>query len=277
MKLTETVRKTLSEMTKTESKIASCFLMDPDAFAFETLDTVAERMNTSTTSVIRFCRRLGFSGYKAFSEEVRGSLKNELTLPDKLSRALRTEEENSLAVTVASAVSCIEQTLNNSSGEKMTRAAEDIISAKRVFCFGMRESFALAHYAYTRFLSLRPDTFLLSVGQGGEIESVLGLAEEDVCVFFLFHRYTRPAPLILNQLKKQGVRVILITSPPFDEVEADAEILLPCSVNIGGIKNSAVAPVCLIDHLCNTAAKLGGDATREYMERSEQLFKEFTF
>ncbi|MBR5271578.1 MAG: MurR/RpiR family transcriptional regulator [Clostridia bacterium] len=278
MKITETIKSNIHHMTKSEQKIAAYFLSNPNTFAFETLDNIAAKIDISTTSVIRFCRKLGFSGYKAFQDCVRTDFKYQLTLPEKFNRTVNSKTPNiQLPTTTQNAIRCINQTFEHINTEQISKAVNTIINAERVFCFGLKESFALAHYAYTRFLTIRSDVYILSAGQGGEIESVLSLKKNDVCIFFLFHRYTKPAPKILELLKKQGVTVILITSPPYDELEPNASILFSCCVDIKGIKNSAVAPICLIDHLCNSAIIANRDKTLNYMKKSEALFKEFIF
>ena len=266
MNITETIKNELDKMTKSEKRIATCFLSNQNDFAFETLDVLAQKINISTTSVIRFCRKLGFSGYKAFQEELRIGFKNELTLPDKFKKTVEPSRDALLA-----------KTLSELSSDAIADAVTKINNAKRVFCFGLKESYALAHYAYTRFLTVRGDVYMLTAGQGGEIESLLSLREGDVCIFFLFHRYTGQSPQILCELKKRGVETLLITSPPYEEVEKEAAVLLPCFVDINGIKNSAAAPVCLIDYLCNAVVAAGGDKSLEYMKDSELLYKKFTF
>jgi len=278
MDLAEAIHSKLNQLTKSEKKAAAHFLENPNDFAFETLDMIAEKLDISTTSVIRFCRKLGFSGYKSFQDEVRSGFKHELTLPDKFKRTVQADTSDSQPdQTIRNAITCIEQTFHSLPVSKLQEAANAITTANRVFCFGLKESFALAHYAYTRFLTVRENVFLLTAGQSGEIESILSLGKGDVCVFFLFHRYTRQSPKILELLKKQEVSVILITAPPYEEVEANASILLPCFVNINGIKNSAAAPVCIIDYLCNAVVVANGTRTLDYMKKSEFLFKEFTF
>lgn len=278
MSINEKVKNALCDMTKSESKTASYFLTNPNDFAFMPLDAIASKTEVSTTSVIRFCRRLGFSGYKDFQNEVRRNFKYELTLPDKYEKNINPQSpDTQLHRIVENAVCCIEQSFSELAPEKLSKAVYEIIGAKRVFCFGMKESFALSHYAYTRFLTVRPDVFLLSAGQNGEIESVLSLNENDICIFFLFHRYTKQSLKILELLKKRGVKVILITSAPYDEIEDNAFLLLNCRVNINGIKNSAVAPVAIIDYLCNAVAGAGGKDTLQYMQNCELLFKDFTF
>lgn len=278
MNLIEKIKSNLDQMTKSEYRVATYFLANPNDFAFETLDAISAKIDTSTTSVIRFCRKIGLSGYKPLQDAVRSGFKYELTLPDKFKRTIKTETcDTQLSLSIQNSINCIEQTFSSLSAACIYDAVNAITKAKRVFCFGLKESFALAHYAYTRFLTVRDDVFMLTAGHGGEIESVLSLGKDDVCVFFLFHRYTKPAPKILELLKKQGTTVILITSPPYEEVEANASILLPCFVDVNGIKNSAVAPICIVDHLCNAVVVTSGEKTLNYMKKSEALFKEFTF
>ncbi len=278
MNIIETVKSSLEEMTKSDRRIATHFINDPHAFAFETLDTIATEIGISTTSVIRFARKLGFTGYKEFQESVRLDFKHELTLPDKLNRSFdEGVQDVQLSRTLRNTVNCIEETFKTIPSSSIHDAVNAMAMARRVFCFGLKESYALAHYAYTRFLTVRGDVYILSAGHSGEIESVLSLNENDVCIFFLFHRYTKPAPEILKILKKQGVKVILVTSPPYDELSVDDTILLPCFVDINGIKNSAVAPICLTDHLCNSVVVASREKSLDYMKKSEALFKDFTF
>ena len=52
-----------------------------------------------------------------------------------------------------------------------------------------------------------------------------------------------------------------------------ATVLLPCQVDMGGIKNSSLAPICLADYLCNAVAMVDMEHTLERMQRSEELFR----
>lgn len=274
MKIVEKINRCYEEMTKTERQVASYFLGHSNDFAFCTLDKIATTMDTSTTSVIRFCRRLGFAGYKTFQEALREDLKyQQPDLPDKLQRTLHASAgDERLTRTVSRDIRCIQQTFCDIPYESLTEAVQLIANARRVYTFGMKESFALSHYAYTRFLTVRPDVYMLG-GSNGEVESVLSLTEEDVCIVYLFHRYTKQTLQLLPILQKQGVKIIIVTSAPYDQLEQYATLLLPCCVDAGGIKNTAVAPICLADYLCNAVAVQGGEKTLEYMQKSEELFR----
>ena len=113
MNITELIKSRLHIMTKSEYKIAMYFLEKPDDFAFETLDDIAVKIDTSTTSVLRFCRRLDFSGYKELQETIRREFKHEMTLPDKFRRTVESTEDARVLRTVKNSIRCIEKTFSN--------------------------------------------------------------------------------------------------------------------------------------------------------------------
>lgn len=276
-------------MTRTERDIASFFLGHLNDFAFLSLDRLAGRIGTSTTSVIRFCRRLGFAGFKEFQYALREDMKYQPGLPDKLHRTMDAAEggqkrESSgsprnelLSRTIHQDISCLEQTFRSLSQKKLDQAVDLLFNASRVFSFGMKESFAPAHYSYTRFMSVRENCFLLNAGYNSEVESVLTLKPGDVCIVFLFHRYTKQALELLPLIASQGADLILVTSSPTGTVEEYASLLLPCHVDANGIKNTAVPVICLTDYLCNALAVKGGKKALQYMQRCEALYQSSSF
>lgn len=272
MTLMETVKGALGEMTKSERQVAAYYFANAGDFAFFTLDKMADSVETSTTSVLRFCRRLGFAGYKDFQQAVRQELHRQPDLLDKLHRTQSSDDL--LNKTLGQNMACIQNTFAAMPYDRLVDTVGLLTKARRVYTFGMKESFALAHYAYTRFGSVRPEVHLLGAGVNGEVEKLLDLTGEDVCLVYLFHRYTKQSLHILESLKNRGVPVVLVTAAPYDQVEAMATVLLPCRVDADGIKNTAVAPVCLADYLCNALAVENSDAAAMRMQQLEKLYQE---
>lgn len=273
MTIAEKIRNQLEEMTRSERQVAVFVLGRMNHIAFCTLDQLAQEVDTSTTSVLRFCRKLDFPGYKQFQQAVRDELKYSPSLPDKYQRT--TEQpvgDGLLAQTIRQGIQCIQQTFQELPYEQIADAVKRISNARRVYTFGMRESQALAMYAYSRLLTVREDVFLYTEGFFGNVESLLSLTKEDVFIVYLFHRYTKSTIQLLDILKQRGVQVILITSPPTEEVNRYATVLLPCQVDASGIKNSSLAPICMADYLCNAVAMLRGEKTLYRMKQTEDLF-----
>ncbi len=255
MTVFQLVQQQYDEMTRTEKSVAACFMHHTQAFAFSTLEQAAELADTSTTSVIRFCRRLGFAGYKEFQRSLQSDVSRHLDLSERLDESLQAGSRNALLEkTLSESIQNLEQTFADFQSQCLEDATNRICRAKRIFVFGMRESFALAHYAYTRLLTVRPEVYMLDVGYNAMFERALDLTEDDLCIWFLFHRYTAVSRQMLQFVRSQGVQMLLITEAPFEEISGYADVVLLCQVQTGGMKNSSVAPICLMDYLCNAVA-----------------------
>ena len=57
------LRAILPSLSRSEQRVAAEVLVSPRAVAASTIGELAERCGTSETTVIRFCRTLGLSGY----------------------------------------------------------------------------------------------------------------------------------------------------------------------------------------------------------------------
>lgn len=274
MGIVDRIRENFEELTKSERKIATYFLGHQNDCVFYTLERLSEEIGVSTTSVIRFARRIGFAGFKPFQEALRENLRLRQDLPDKFQNTLGHAAGELWTQTVNADMECLRKTFEGMPPEDLMTAVRLIAEAPRVYTFGMKESFALSHYAYTRLITVRGNVFLLNAGINGSVEPLLSLGEGDVCLVFLFHRYTKQALALLPLLRQRTKQVILVTSDPTDGVSEYASVLLKCAVNAGGIKNSSAAPVFLCDYLCNAVAVHDGEKSLAYMKQTEELFRE---
>ncbi len=274
MTIAEKIRTELEKMTRSERQVAVFVLGRMNHIAFCTLDQLAREVDTSTTSVLRFCRKLSFPGYKQFQQAVRDELKYSPSLPDKFQRTSEQPVgDGMLAQTIREGIRCIQQTFQELPYDRITDAVKRLSAARRVYTFGMRESQALAMYAYSRLSTVREDVFLYNEGFSGNVEALLNVTDKDVFLVYLFHRYTRATVQLLEILKQRKAQVILVTSPPTDALNSFGVVLLPCQVDAGGIKNSSLAPICMADYLCNAVAMARGESTLYRMKQSEELFR----
>lgn len=268
------VSQIMKDMTRAEQQVAAAFLREPHDFAFFTLDRIAKSIGTSTTSVLRFCRFLGFEGYRDFQEALQQELKSSMTLPKKQQKNRQTGADQLLERVITDGIRAIRQTFEELPEKSLSEAASLLANASRVFTFGLRESYALSHYAYTRLTTVRPEVHLLEGAAGGMMEPLMDLQKGDVCLCFLFHRYTELTLRILPLLKQQKAAVILVTDRPFDAVIPYADLILPCHVSNNGIKNTALAPICICDYFCNALALQDGESIRQRLTRTEALLSE---
>lgn len=263
----------MERMTKTEQLTADYFLSHPNSFALSTLEKIASEIGVSTTTVIRFCRRMGFEGYKGFQQELRKDMKHQLALPFKLQQNNLTVSGELLARVIDDGINAISTTFSGMPMDLLDSAIEKIGTAKRIFVFGMRESFAIVHYIYTRLTTVRKEVHILEAGYRGMVEPMLDLTKDDLCIAVIFHRYAEQSIKTLPCIKMQGTPVILITSAPYDTLAPYADIILPCHVQNNGIKNTSLAPICLADYFCNAIAVKYPNETTEQINNVEKLLR----
>lgn len=271
MSTIETIKKNLADMTKSERQAADCFLKDPAPFLFSTLDETAKLIGISTTSVLRFCRKLGFDGYKQFQIQIREEVHHFPSLTDKFKRRASSESTYAPETLLAGSLNCIEKTFSELDSQAFSKAVSLLSEASKVFSFGMKESYALSHYAFTRLQTVRKNVYFCDTLHQGQVENLLNMGKGDVCIFFLFPRYTRQSLNVLNAMEKRDVTVLLVTDPLWQR-SSDQLVLLPCYVDAGGIKNSAAAPVLLLDQLCNALTAAIGEDALTHMKDAEELF-----
>lgn len=53
-------------------------------FAFSTLENLSEKINVSTTTIIRFSRVLGYKGFSEMQRDIQEELKQKESLPGRL-------------------------------------------------------------------------------------------------------------------------------------------------------------------------------------------------
>ena len=133
MNILKIINAALSEMTKSEYRVAVYAGGNISEFAFETLDSISKKIGTSTTSVLRFCRRIGFLGYKELQESVRAELKANSSLPDKFAKTANETADNGIAFGICNkAQACIKRTFDELSPEMLDKAVSFLIHAGRI-------------------------------------------------------------------------------------------------------------------------------------------------
>lgn len=150
--------------TKIESTIADYILNHIDTVGFVPLLELAERIGVSDTSVIRFVRKLGFTGYAEFRNAMNSRLSKQYLQPSPLlpgERFAQTRDqlkETTLCRDVASLVlDNIEQTMKAMDEAVIAQIADILTHSKRKYVVGFRSTVSVASYLSRRLTLLLPD------------------------------------------------------------------------------------------------------------------------
>ena len=194
----------LDSLSSAERKLAEFILDRPRETIDATIEELAESSGSSYATISRFCKKLGYSGFKEFRSSLIDDIVRQkengigLDSPD-LSAGLETAETIERISRFSERI--LRETETFMVDEDVSAAADAIISAKRVVCVGTGTSAITAHYAYSRFFRLGipcssesdpvvfsmaasilgPQDVLLAVSSSGRTVSVVDAAEIARC------------------------------------------------------------------------------------------------
>jgi DNA-binding MurR/RpiR family transcriptional regulator len=262
-------------LTHSQKTVATYVLDNLETIAFNTLEDIAYKIGVSSTTIIRFARILGFNGYSDMQKEIQSVIRNKVTLPERLSAATsHTAKDKLLADSFKNDIANINSTLKMLTEDDLRVTIDSIINACNIYIIGMRSSFALAHYAASRFGQIKENVRLMqSVGMIYP-EEMVGAKSGDVCLAFLFPRYTKTTANIISWFKKKGVKVILVTSQSRVAVDSYADVILSCNVSGISFKNSFVAPMCLVNYIAAAVALNNYEEAMQTLKQTEDILSQ---
>ena len=260
--------------TKSHRTVANYLNNHLNDVAFCTLEEIADRIGVSTTTIIRFSRAMGYSGYSEMQKDIQQSLQTKTSLPERLVSLENYPSNTLLAESFQNDILNIQQTLEGQDEQTLQTVVQKISSAPNVYVLGMRSSFAVAHYMASRLSEIRPNIHLIqSVGMLYP-EEIVSAKRGDICIAYMFPRYSKLSTTILSWLKNEGVKVILITSQNYSAVQGYGDIVLPCSITSISYKNSYAAPLCLSNYLIAAIAQENYSESQKNLAKTESILNQ---
>ncbi len=126
MNIIETLDHFKNSYTTNEHKLYHLISEDPDLVHHYTITQIASLAGVSTSAMLRFCKRLGFNGYKEFKFEVESWLRS------KNLNSVSDDPISKIANAYSDAVLSIPGSCDNS----LKKLADDINSSDKVFALG---------------------------------------------------------------------------------------------------------------------------------------------
>lgn len=206
------IREVQNSLSTAEKYIAEYILSNTDEAKDLTIRELAEVTFTSPSSIIRFCRSLGFKGFKDFRQAflIELSTMNQ----DSFGTSLTIDKEDSLK-TISSKVTytnikSLEETLLLLDSNVLEEIVELLLSSKKLLLFGIGSSQIVAQDFSLKMLRLSKDCYL-----NMDVHSQLLLAEnstsEDVAIIYSYSGETKEMLDYLDACLNNNTPVIAIT------------------------------------------------------------------
>ncbi len=205
-------------LTKSEQRIASYVLVDYDQAAFLSAADLAQRLEVSEATVVRFAQTLGFSGFPDFRQHLQELFVARVDHAAELRKRLNelSPEAHPLEQVIGMEIQYLTDALRTISRQAFDEAVRLICGSRRLFVYSLSGSAILAELYDHRLRRFGME--VVPVTQTGRevCEKWLLLASDDVVLAILFHRISKVSEAALAYAKDCGCKVILLTDalPP---------------------------------------------------------------
>jgi DNA-binding MurR/RpiR family transcriptional regulator len=231
-------------------QVAEYAVTHPDEVAFGTVATIAEAAEVQPSTLVRFAKALGYSGFSDLQSVFRNRLRERWPeYRERLTHLRETEGEHGVALLMTrfseAALVSLAQLRETVPPENLERAAEILASADMIYLLGLRRAFPIA--AYLSYALSKLDQRCVLVDQVGGLagEQIAGARAGDALVAVSFTPYTPATIELANAHAGKGLPVIAITDSPFSPLASAATVHLDVvEADVSGFR-SLTATFCL--------------------------------
>jgi len=260
----------LPTLSRSEKRVAEWVLEHPKEATNATLAHIAGEGETSEPTVLRFCRRMGLSGFREFGVRLAESLS---TPGSYVHRDVNPDDSTSDAAmkVMDASIQALTEMRAQLPAMPVDETARAMASARQIAFAGLGASGHVARDAYHKFFRLGiPCSSLLDTPM---ILQFASIAEPDDVLVLLSHTGRWPEFVqAANIAKERGATVVAITNPE-SELSKSASILIPCRLiedtNIFTPTSSRLGQLALLDALLVALALTRGSAATERLKLSK--------
>lgn len=264
-----------THMTPAQRRVADYILKNPVDASFLTLDQLSGMVGTSTTTVMRFSFKLGYTGYTEFQKDLQELLRDRVAPTTRLEINKKSLEHSSILA------NCTETQLNNLksmisflSEETIEKSLNLVLQATNIYIVGMRSSFAVAYYLHHSLNQILGNCKLIKADSGDNVDTLLNIRPSDLVIAITLPRYSKATVQLMKIIKGFNPKIMAITDGYNSPLAPIADVVLPCSFRSLAFHNSIVGPIFLVDFLITAIAIKEPIKTKNRLEEAESILKQ---
>jgi len=249
--LIESIQAAYPGLSQGGRRVAELIVSRPEDVALSSAAKIAQELNVSESTVVRFATAIGFDGYPALRRTLQEDLRRHAAPAVRLGQLAPGQDraDSPAARSFQADVTDLLATQRGLDFARLTEAAELISGAREVHILGQRSSFGLAftlfHHLGRMFRGIR----LLDCGRGDVADQLVHLEDQDLLIGISFPRYARSTIETCSIVAARGIRLISITDGPLSPLASISTVVLSAYCSAEPFANSNVGALATINAL----------------------------
>ncbi len=265
----------VDDLTRAERQLAHVLLQDYPMAGLQSITRLAEAGGTSTPTVIRMARKLGFDGFpdlqESLREEVAARIKKPVSKHEEwLAEASAEHGLNRFAEAVSANIHHTLERLDTAQFDEVARLLAQ--TQRHVYVAGGRITRSTADYLFNHLQIIRPNVTQLSSSANVWPQYLLDMDENAILVLFDIRRYEANMLRLANLARERGARIVLFTDQWGSPVGKAAHHVFHALVEVPSAWDSSIAMMLIIEALIAEVQSTRWDESKERIEELEAMF-----
>ncbi len=272
--LANRIAKVYPTLSEGHRKAADFVLQNPLDTATMTIEGLAERSGTSTATITRFVRALGYASYGDFRAALSAALKVALAPVEALAdaRAAAGSVFATMSASLGDEAANLEEAIATLDEPTVDRAIAALLKARRIFIIGYGASHHVGAFLEDGLLLYLEADVIFATARGGPERAsnqMLSAGPDDLVVAISLPRYSRSTLELAKFAKQRNAMLLAITDKPSSPLLAIADMPLFAQARNNFLPNSPTAAFAVADALITTLARERPDAIEALKALSE--------
>jgi len=243
------------------------------------VEKIAEAAYTSPASVVRMCKKLGYKGFKDFKIDfILANAKVEVPENKEYSDVILAKDSHCGQSAIENNIKALEETLKLYDEESVTKAAELIMTARKILIFGKGSSYLVCKDLEMKLR--RINKFCIAQGEShDQLVDATFINQKDVIIFVSNSGKTKEIISAALLARENKAKIISITKIGSSMLADLSDVVLYTTSLEGEFRSAAmtsrISQMCLVDALFARCAYVDIDRSVRTLEMTFKTFKKF--
>ncbi len=262
-----------SQLTKSEKRIANYLNQNQDESAFLAAGEIADRLQLSEATMVRFARTLGFDSYPAMRMALQDNFRHRMTHSARLRSRLDDLREagDIFERLVASEIDYLTEAMQTLDRKALKAAVELLRTHQRVFVFGLGPSLSLVDLLEIRLTRSARHVIPLNSSGREMLEPMLLMNSTDLLIAIGFFNLTPDLQMVLEYANQNKTPVILLTDTLGPMVGDKADIVLSARRGPVSAFHSLTVPMTILNALLLSLSSVDQEKVMTNLDKLDQL------
>lgn len=277
----EAIKRELPGLSGQQQRVGLFLLDHPEVLGLISISELAARADVSESTVIRFCRAMGYKGFLEFSRSVQRVVEKEISHAGYFRESLDAERAAPLQkvsrTLVETDLANLTRLSQNFPSESVKNTVEQMLRCKKISILGRMSAYPLTIYFEQLLSKITDKVEILSNSEVIQASTVAKMDADNLVFCIAFPRYPRTIIQLAALAKEKGAAVIGITNNELSPVARHADILFPVPVSIVSYIDLMTPVMTLINVICTEFGHAQHALTEEHLNAYDAIVADVFF